>query len=121
MFDEPLLRLAPNIVERMFDIIRQIRAEGVTVIMVEQNAAPALELSDRSYVLEQGRVTITGTGEALCNDPRAFLGAPARRAVIRIDAEPEEITRKRNLQQSCAIDRSSVREYSSPGNDKRGP
>ncbi|HTD91802.1 MAG TPA: ABC transporter ATP-binding protein [Burkholderiales bacterium] len=78
MFDEPSLGLAPNIVERMFDIIRQIRAEGVTVIMVEQNAAAALELSDRSYVLEQGRVSITGTGAALLNDPnvrKAYLGA----------------------------------------------
>jgi branched-chain amino acid transport system ATP-binding protein len=78
MFDEPSLGLAPNLVERTFDIIRQIRAEGVTVIMVEQNAAAALELSDRSYVLEQGRVSISGTGEALRNDPhvkRAYLGA----------------------------------------------
>jgi len=77
MFDEPSLGLAPNIVERMFDIIRQIRAAGMTVIMVEQNAAAALELSDRSYVLEQGRVSITGTGEALRNDPQvkqAYLG-----------------------------------------------
>ncbi len=77
MFDEPSLGLAPNIVERMFDIIRQIRAEGVTVVMVEQNAAAALELSDRSYVLEQGRVIITGTGEALRNDSQvkqAYLG-----------------------------------------------
>ena len=78
MFDEPSLGLAPNIVERTFDIIRQIRAEGVTVIMVEQNAAAALELSDRSYVLEQGRVSLTGTGRALLDDPhvkQAYLGA----------------------------------------------
>ena len=77
MFDEPSLGLAPNIVERMFDVIRQIRAEGVTVIMVEQNAAAALELSDRSYVLEQGRVILSGSGEALRNDPQvkqAYLG-----------------------------------------------
>ncbi len=65
LFDEPSLGLAPNLVERTFDIIRQIRTEGVTVIMVEQNAAAALELSDRSYVLEQGRVSLTGTGAAL--------------------------------------------------------
>jgi len=78
MFDEPSLGLAPNLVERTFDIIRQIRAEGVTVIMVEQNAAAALELSDRSYVLEQGRVSLTGTGRALLDDPhvrKAYLGA----------------------------------------------
>ena len=78
MFDEPSLGLAPNLVERTFDIIRQIRAEGVTVIMVEQNALAALELSDRSYVLEQGRVSLTGTGGALLDDPhvrQAYLGA----------------------------------------------
>ena len=78
MFDEPSLGLAPNLVERTFDIIRQIRAEGVTVIMVEQNALAALELSDRSYVLEQGRVSLTGTGAALLDDPhvkQAYLGA----------------------------------------------
>jgi branched-chain amino acid transport system ATP-binding protein len=78
MFDEPSLGLAPNIVERTFDIIRQIRGEGVTVVMVEQNALAALELSDRSYVMEQGRVTLTGTGQALLEDPhvkQAYLGA----------------------------------------------
>ena len=78
MFDEPSLGLAPNTVEHTFDIIRQIRAEGMTVMMVEQNALAALELSDRSYVLEQGRVTLTGTGAALLDDPhvkRAYLGA----------------------------------------------
>jgi branched-chain amino acid transport system ATP-binding protein len=78
LFDEPSLGLAPNIVERTFDIIRQIRAEGVTVVMVEQNALAALELSDRSYVLEQGCVSLTGTGQALLDDPhvrKAYLGA----------------------------------------------
>jgi branched-chain amino acid transport system ATP-binding protein len=78
LFDEPSLGLAPNIVERTFEIIRAIRAEGVTVVMVEQNAAAALELSDRAYVLEQGRVTLSGTGQALLDDPhvrKAYLGA----------------------------------------------
>jgi branched-chain amino acid transport system ATP-binding protein len=77
LFDEPSLGLAPNIVERIFDIIKQIRAEGVTVVMVEQNALAALELSDRSYVMEQGRVSLTGTGQALLGDPhvrKAYLG-----------------------------------------------
>ena len=77
LFDEPSLGLAPNIVERTFEIIKQIRAEGVTVMMVEQNAFAALELSDRSYVLEQGRVTLSGTGTELLSNPqvkRAYLG-----------------------------------------------
>jgi branched-chain amino acid transport system ATP-binding protein len=77
LFDEPSLGLAPNIVERTFEIIRQIRADGVTVVMVEQNAAAALELSDRAYVMEQGAVALTGSGESLLHDPhvqRAYLG-----------------------------------------------
>jgi branched-chain amino acid transport system ATP-binding protein len=78
LFDEPSLGLAPNIVERTFDIIKQIRASGVTVVMVEQNAFAALELSDRSYVLEQGRVALTGAGSELLDNPhvkKAYLGA----------------------------------------------
>jgi branched-chain amino acid transport system ATP-binding protein len=77
MFDEPSLGLAPNIVERTFDIIRQIRSEGVTVVMVEQNALAALELSDRAYVMEQGAVTLSGSGQELLDDPhvqKAYLG-----------------------------------------------
>ena len=77
MFDEPSLGLAPNIVEKTFDIIRQIRAEGVTVVMVEQNALAALELSDRAYVMEQGAVTLSGSGQGLLDDPhvqKAYLG-----------------------------------------------
>ncbi len=78
LFDEPSLGLAPNLVERTFEIIKEIRAQGVTVVMVEQNAFAALELSDRSYVLEQGRVTLTGTGAELLDNPHvksAYLGA----------------------------------------------
>ena len=77
LFDEPSLGLAPGLVARTFDIIRQIRAEGVTVMMVEQNAFAALELCDRAYVLEQGRVTMSGTGAELLNDPHVkstYLG-----------------------------------------------
>ena len=77
LFDEPSLGLAPNIVEKTFDIIRQIRGEGVTVVMVEQNALAALELSDRAYVMEQGGVSLSGTGQALLDDPhvqKAYLG-----------------------------------------------
>ena len=78
LFDEPSLGLAPNLVERTFEIIKGIRAEGVTVVMVEQNAFAALDLSDRSYVLEQGRVTLSGTGPELLDNPHvksAYLGA----------------------------------------------
>ena len=77
LFDEPSLGLAPNIVERTFDIIRQIRDEGVTVVMVEQNALAALELSDRAYVMEQGSVALSGSGQELLDNPhvqRAYLG-----------------------------------------------
>ena len=77
LFDEPSLGLAPNIVEKTFDIIRQIRSEGVTVVMVEQNALAALELSDRAYVMEQGSVTLSGSGQQLLDDPhvqKAYLG-----------------------------------------------
>jgi branched-chain amino acid transport system ATP-binding protein len=77
LFDEPSLGLAPNIADQTFDIIREIRNDGVTVVMVEQNAFAALELCDRAYVMEQGAVTTTGTGAELLDNPRvksAYLG-----------------------------------------------
>jgi branched-chain amino acid transport system ATP-binding protein len=78
LFDEPSLGLAPTLVEHTFAIIKDIRARGVTVVLVEQNAFAALELSDRCYVLEQGRVALSGTGAELIDNPhvkRAYLGA----------------------------------------------
>src|SRR5205085_2375861 len=78
LFDEPSLGLAPNLVERTFEIVRGIRSQGVTVVMVEQNAFAALELSDRAYVLEQGRVALPGSGSELLDNPHvksAYLGA----------------------------------------------
>ena len=77
LFDEPSLGHAPNIADQTFDIIRGIRDDGVTVVMVEQNAFAALELCDRAYVLEQGAIAMTGTGAELLDDPRvrsAYLG-----------------------------------------------
>jgi branched-chain amino acid transport system ATP-binding protein len=77
LFDEPSLGLAPKLVERTFEIIREIRAQGVTVLMVEQNAYAALELCDRAYVLESGQVVLQGTGRELLDDPhvrQAYLG-----------------------------------------------
>jgi len=88
LFDEPSLGLAPNIVERTFDIIRQIRSEGTTVALVEQNAYAALELSDRAYVLEQGHMTLSGPASQMLANPHvqsAYLGtsdAPSHRAAI---------------------------------------
>jgi branched-chain amino acid transport system ATP-binding protein len=77
MFDEPSLGLAPNIVERTFAIIRAIRDAGTTVLLVEQNAFAALEMCDHAYLLEQGRVVLSGAGADLIADEhvrRAYLG-----------------------------------------------
>ena len=77
LFDEPSLGLAPNLVETTFEIIAEIRGQGVTVLMVEQNAYAALELCDRSYLLESGEVTLTGSGAELLDNPHvkeAYLG-----------------------------------------------
>ena len=69
LFDEPSLGLAPNLVETTFDIIREIRDQGVTVLMVEQNAYAVLEMADRAYLLESGKVALEGTGQELLNNP----------------------------------------------------
>jgi branched-chain amino acid transport system ATP-binding protein len=77
MFDEPSLGLAPNIVERTFAIIRAIRDSGTTVLLVEQNAFAALEMCDHAYLLESGRVVLSGGGtELIANEHvrRAYLG-----------------------------------------------
>jgi branched-chain amino acid transport system ATP-binding protein len=77
LFDEPSLGLAPTMVERTFDIITEIRKEGTTVLMVEQNAYAALEMCDRSYVLESGEIALQGTGPELISNPHvrhAYLG-----------------------------------------------
>ena len=77
MFDEPSLGLAPNIVERTFAIIRAIRDAGTTVLLVEQNAFAALEMCDHAYLLEAGRVVLSGKGSDLIENEhvrRAYLG-----------------------------------------------
>jgi branched-chain amino acid transport system ATP-binding protein len=77
LLDEPSLGLAPIIVSKIFKIIKEINSEGVTVLLVEQNARLALKLSDRGYVLENGRVALEGKGEELLNNEevkRAYLG-----------------------------------------------
>jgi branched-chain amino acid transport system ATP-binding protein len=77
MLDEPSMGLAPMLVERIFDIIREINAQGTTILLVEQNANVALETSHRGYVLETGRVVLTDDASALLANPKvqqAYLG-----------------------------------------------
>jgi branched-chain amino acid transport system ATP-binding protein len=77
LLDEPSMGLAPLMVERIFEVIRSISAEGVTLLLVEQNARLALEVSHRGYVLESGLVTLSGAAASLLHDPRireAYLG-----------------------------------------------
>ncbi len=77
LLDEPSMGLAPMIVAQIFEILRTINASGVTVLLVEQNAAQALSLADRGYVLETGEIVLNGTGKDLLADDRiraAYLG-----------------------------------------------
>ena len=78
LFDEPSMGLAPLIVKQVFEIISQLKAEGKTILLVEQMAFQALGISDRAYVLETGAITMEGGGKQLLEDPRvkeAYLGA----------------------------------------------
>ena len=77
LLDEPSMGLAPLVVKQIFDIVKEINASGVTVLIVEQNAAQALGLAHRGYVLETGEIVLTGTGAELLADDRvraAYLG-----------------------------------------------
>lgn len=77
LLDEPSLGLAPTIVREIFTIIENLRETGVTILLVEQNANLALQIADRGYVLEAGRITLTGPAPDLLKDERvkqAYLG-----------------------------------------------
>ncbi len=77
MLDEPSMGLAPILVEQIFDIIRELHKSGTTILLVEQNAGMALSVADRAYVLETGKITLSGTGEDLANSEQvkeAYLG-----------------------------------------------
>ena len=77
MLDEPSLGLAPTMVSEIFRIIQSLHGQGKTILLVEQNAREALRMSDRAYVLDTGRIILTGTGEELLKNEevkRAFLG-----------------------------------------------
>jgi branched-chain amino acid transport system ATP-binding protein len=77
MFDEPSLGLAPAVVQSVLQTVRDLNRDGLTCVLVEQNVAVSLKLADRAYVLENGRITLTGTGAELLADDRvrkAYLG-----------------------------------------------
>ena len=77
LLDEPSMGLAPMLVEQIFSIISGLKARGLTVLLVEQNANAALAIADRGYVIETGRIVMSGLGRQLLDDPRvrnAYLG-----------------------------------------------
>jgi len=77
MLDEPSMGLAPRIVAQVYDILRELKAAGTTILLIEQNARAALKLADRGYVMETGRIILEGTAAELREDPevqRAYLG-----------------------------------------------
>ena len=77
LLDEPSMGLSPIMVDKIFEVVRDVHALGVTLVLVEQNASRALALADRGYVMESGLITMTGPGQTLLSDPRvraAYLG-----------------------------------------------
>ena len=77
MLDEPSMGLAPILVDQIFDIVKKLHEDGTTILLVEQNASKALEIADRAYVLETGKVTLSGTGAELAQSDevkKAYLG-----------------------------------------------
>lgn len=77
LLDEPSMGLAPLIVEKIFEVVQSVAKEGVTILLVEQNANLALEFSQRAYVMESGKITLSGTGADLLTNPKvraAYLG-----------------------------------------------
>jgi len=77
LLDEPSMGLAPLVVEKIFEVIQTVLKQGMTILLVEQNAHIALEFSHRAYVMESGRITLSGSGRVLLNDPKvraAYLG-----------------------------------------------
>jgi branched-chain amino acid transport system ATP-binding protein len=77
LLDEPSLGLAPQVVERIFQVLKDVSAQGVSLLLVEQNAHKALQIAHQAYVLETGEVVMKGTGRELLASPevrRAYLG-----------------------------------------------
>jgi len=77
LLDEPSMGLSPIMVDKIFEVVREVYAQGVTVVLVEQNASRALQIADRGYVMESGLITMTGDAKAMLSDPKvraAYLG-----------------------------------------------
>jgi branched-chain amino acid transport system ATP-binding protein len=77
LMDEPSMGLSPLMVEKIFEVVRDVSAQGVTVLLVEQNASRALSIADRGYVMDSGLITMAGDAQQLLKDPRvraAYLG-----------------------------------------------
>ena len=77
LLDEPSMGLSPIMVDKIFEVVRDVFAQGVTVLLVEQNASRALSIANRGYVMESGLISMTGPGQELLNDPKvraAYLG-----------------------------------------------
>ena len=77
LLDEPSMGLSPIMVDKVFEVVREVYAQGVTILLVEQNASRALQLADRGYVMESGIITMSGDAKQMLNDPKvraAYLG-----------------------------------------------
>jgi len=77
LLDEPSMGLAPIMVDKIFDVVREVYAQGVTILLVEQNASRALAIADRGYVMDSGLITMTGDAKTMLHDPKvraAYLG-----------------------------------------------
>ena len=77
LLDEPSMGLSPIMVDKIFEVVRDVYAQGVTVVLVEQNARRALQIADRGYVMDSGEITMTGVGKEMLDDPKvraAYLG-----------------------------------------------
>jgi len=77
LMDEPSMGLSPIMVDKIFEVVREVHGQGVTILLVEQNASRALEIADRGYVMDSGLVTISGDAKEMLNDPKvraAYLG-----------------------------------------------
>jgi branched-chain amino acid transport system ATP-binding protein len=77
LLDEPSMGLSPIMVDKIFEVVREVHAQGVTVLLVEQNASRALQIADRGYVMESGAITMSGNARRMLDDPKvraAYLG-----------------------------------------------